>query len=201
MKIFQALFCTLLIIVIAGNITVQAQSAGIYSTYEDFLQHKLTYPVNCSNQKDRLKLNELLGSSTGYVVSNGEKHAFNKGKVFGYNTCTNESYRFCNSEAFRIMDTAGFYIYYQNKIILQSGGKGSLRRDCYFFSTGGDNLIQPLTISNVKRAFPGNHSFHYLLDAYFRSDKELAAYDDYQKMYKIEYLYKQSFRKMKRQPV
>lgn len=194
MKTIQTLLCTLLIVITAGRITAQAQSAGIYETLDDFLQHKVTYPVDCGSQKDRIKLNDLFGSSTGYVVTKGEKHSFNKEKVYGYYNCTNENYRFWNNSAYRIMDTTGLYIYYQYKPIQQPGGKGWLKTDCYFFSVSGTGPIQPLTISNVKKAFPGNHSFHYALDASFRSDKELAAYDGYQKIYKIEYLYKQSIK-------
>lgn len=61
----------------------------------------------------------------------------------------------------------------------------------YFFSTEKSNLLQPLTKENVKKAFPDNHPFHDAIDATFRDDKDLSSYDEYHKMYKINWLLKQ----------
>jgi hypothetical protein len=59
----------------------------------------------------------------------------------------------------------------------------------YFFTTASSNVLQDLTISNLKQAFPNNHSFHDALDANFKEDKELTAYDNFHKMYKIDRIY------------
>lgn len=58
----------------------------------------------------------------------------------------------------------------------------------YFFTTGASDVLQPLTLTKLKEAFPNNHPFHDALDATFRSDKELINYDDFHKMYKINHL-------------
>lgn len=174
--------------------TTYAQSGGLYSTADDFQQQKITYPVDCSNSKDRLKLNDLFGSSKGYIISKGEKHEFTKSSVYGYRTCKNENYRFYKNSAYRIVDTAGFYIYYRNMQAEPAKGKGSLRTDTYFFSTHAGNAIQLLTLDNLKKAFPGNRSFQYALDAHFRSDKDLVAWDAYGKTYKVKYLYEQTLK-------
>ena len=60
----------------------------------------------------------------------------------------------------------------------------------YFFVTKASDVLQPLTKTNLKKAFPENHTFHDGLDANFKEDKELASYDDFHKMYKINWIYK-----------
>jgi len=61
----------------------------------------------------------------------------------------------------------------------------------YFFTTGSYDVLQELTKLNLKKAFPANHPFHDALDATFKDDKELISYDDFHKMYKVNWLLKQ----------
>lgn len=61
----------------------------------------------------------------------------------------------------------------------------------YFFTTGSSDVLQELTRSNLKKAFPANHSFHDALDATFKDDKELISYDDFHKMSKVNWVLKQ----------
>ncbi|MDO6429623.1 hypothetical protein Q4E93_03410 [Flavitalea sp. BT771] len=61
----------------------------------------------------------------------------------------------------------------------------------YFFTTSSSDVLQDLTRSNLKKAFPANHPFHDALDATFKDDKELSSYDDFHKMYKVNWLLKQ----------
>ncbi|OQP63803.1 hypothetical protein A3860_22965 [Niastella vici] len=61
----------------------------------------------------------------------------------------------------------------------------------YFFTTSASEILQPLTLENLKKAFPNNHPFHDALDATFKGDKELTSYDNFHKMYKVNWLLKQ----------
>jgi hypothetical protein len=167
----------------------QNTTSGIYATPLDFMNHKLTYQINCSNSKNKMRLNDFFGSSTGYVLSNGEKHVFDKNKVYGYLSCSNKNYRFYQLSSYQILDTAGFFIYYQYQQEEINKGKEPVKKDEYFFSTTSNGPIKLLTIDNLKNAFPGNAKFHYALDETFRSDKELIAYDNFRSCYKIKYLY------------
>jgi hypothetical protein len=65
----------------------------------------------------------------------------------------------------------------------------------YFFTTGSSDELQALTVLNLKKAFPENHSFHDALDANFKEDKELSNYDSFHKMLKITWLYKNDAKK------
>lgn len=60
----------------------------------------------------------------------------------------------------------------------------------YFFVAQPSDVLQDLTKENLKKAFPENHIFHDALDANFKEDKELTAYDKFHKMYKINWLLK-----------
>jgi hypothetical protein len=197
MKTLLLLSGIVMIITTAGVVFAQTKPAGtigLYSTLDDFSQHKLTYPIDCNNGKGKLKLNDFFGSSTGYIVSKGEKHEFDKSKVYGYHSCENKNYRFYNHSSYQILDTAGFYLYYQYRSEEQTKGKGLVKKDEYFFSKKGDEAIQLLTIGNLEKAFPENHKFHYSLHAEFKSGNELMAYDHFLATYKIKYLYSQSLK-------
>ena len=60
----------------------------------------------------------------------------------------------------------------------------------YFFVTSSSDELIPLTKMNLKKAFPVNHPFHDALDENFKEDKELINYDDFHKMYKVNWLLK-----------
>lgn len=167
---------------------------GLYSSWSDFVNHKLTYPTDCLSSKDKLKVNDFFGASTGYVVRNGEKFTFNKNEIYGYRTCDRKNYRFYYNEAYQILDTLGFYLYYHYKSVEMAKGKGLVKTDLFYFSRTGSGDLQLLTLDNLKNAFPDNASFQYALDASFHSDRDLAAFDGNQKVYKVKYVYQQSLK-------
>src|SRR5882724_2725336 len=100
---------------------------GLYSSYADFAGGRLTYKLDCNSNKDKLKLNELFGSSKGYVQINGEKHFFSKNEVYGYRDCKNNNYRFYNIAIYRVVDTAGFFMYYTYRQEPGPSGKGMVK--------------------------------------------------------------------------
>jgi len=61
----------------------------------------------------------------------------------------------------------------------------------YFFTTQSSDILQPLTKTGLKKAFPDNHPFHDALDATFKDESELNSYDNFHKMYKVNWLLKQ----------
>jgi hypothetical protein len=195
MKTLIALSALVMLMMSSNKTNAQQKrrvEAGLYLTATDFQQKKLTYEIDRNDAKNKIKLNSLFGSSTGYILSKGEKHEFNKKKIYGYRSFDNKNYRFYNGEAYLIIDTSGFYMYYQYKSEENIKGKEPIKKDEYFFSKNADDDLKLLTIENLKNAFPANHHFHYDLDANFRSGSDLVAYDSFQKIYKIKYWYNQS---------
>jgi hypothetical protein len=169
-------------------------STGIYSSYADFASGRLTWAAGCNNGKDKLHINSFLGSPKGYVLLNGEKHVFYKNQVYGYHDCTNHDFRFYNNDIYQLVDTAGFYIYYRYQTETGPSGKGNIKADRYYFSVKGDAAIEPLTITNLKKAYPGNLRFYNEIDVLAQSGGGLMAYDHQAKMYKIKCLFSQSFK-------
>ena len=70
-------------------------------------------------------------------------------------------------------------------------GPGAVAK--YFFSKGLDEDIIPLTLRNLKEAFPENHKFHDSLDANFSGNKPVSSYDDFHKTYKVNRILEVSF--------
>ena len=145
--------------------TITTNKGGVYSNFNDFTQNKLTY---------------------------GSKHSFSSTKnlAYGYRNTKNENYRFYDNSCYKIVDTASFFIYYQYTEVTK--GKGLVKTDEYYFSVKGNGAIIPLTISNLKKSFPEDNKFHYALDALFKSDDDLLAYDNILNMYKLKYIYRSS---------
>jgi len=163
---------------------------GIYASPADFVSNKLSYAADCSGGNCRIRLHELFGSPTVDLICNGKKQEFARDKVYGYRDCKDADYRFSGQSTYRILDTAGFYLYSVNKLV--QGEKIARPETLYYFSAGPDGALQELTMANLQAAFTGNANFRYQLTAQFRSDKDLIAYDDHLKTYKIKYLYSQS---------
>ena len=93
------------------------------------------------------------------------------------------SYRTVGNERYEILDANVLHIY-STTVLVRKGAADK----AYFFSVGATGDILPLTIVNLKKAFPNNHKFHDSLDMMFRSDSSLNKYDDFHKMFKVNRL-------------
>lgn len=62
----------------------------------------------------------------------------------------------------------------------------------YFFTSKSSDTLQDLTKANLKKAFSDNHTFHDALDTNFKEDKELISYDEFHKMYKLNWILQNS---------
>src|SRR5262245_12100143 len=93
------------------------------------------------------------------------------------------SFRTIGSQRYEILEAKDLVIYSTDVIVR----KGALEKE-YFFSVGPTGDILPLTILNLKNAFPDNHAFHDSLDMMFKNDSQLTKYDSFHKMYKVNRL-------------
>ncbi len=97
--------------------------------------------------------------------------------------------RFYKNHSYEIIDTAGFILYFGSKEVPKMPNKAPMKIEQYFFSKTLTDDIEELNINNLEKRFPENIRFHYALEQEFCSDKNLAAYDNYTKQYKVKYLY------------
>lgn len=154
---------------------------GVYLTAEDFANKQLRYD----------DVNAHIPFRYGKVkVSDGNKKLLlDKGEVYGYRQ-NGQDYRIIGNNAYRVLDAEHFPIYARE--VETSKGKGRITETRYFFSAAPGRDLQPLTIANLKKAFPDNDRFHQLLDLQFRHDQELVWYDDFSKVYKVKSIYTQA---------
>jgi hypothetical protein len=93
------------------------------------------------------------------------------------------NYRLVGNERFQILESKDLYIY-STDVVVRKGAN----EKAYFFSVGSTGEILPLTIVNLKKAFPDNHRFHDSLDMTFKDNSQLTKYDDFHKMFRVNRL-------------
>lgn len=163
--------------------------AGVYLTLADFQSGKLTYDIDCVNEKLKIKLHDFLTKSYIDVYYKGVKHTLQKNDVYGYQDCNSNIFRFFNNKEYQLMESGYINIYVMDELI--SVGRGFKSEKVHYFSSQPDSEIKPLTILNLKYAFPKNHKFHDDLDNMFNYE-DVSVYDTFHKMYKVNHIYKMS---------
>ena len=93
------------------------------------------------------------------------------------------NYRYVGNERYQVLEAKDLYIY-STDVVVRKGAS----EKAYFFSVGPAGEIFPLTIVNLKKAFPDNHRFHDSLDMTFKDNSQLTKYDDFHKMFKVNRL-------------
>jgi hypothetical protein len=163
---------------------------GVYLSPDDFLHDKLSYAADSHSGDLKIKLHEEFGSSELEVIYKGKKQVLSKDRVYGYRDAKEQNFRFVGHAVYHILDTAGFYLYSYNKLV--QGEKIARPQTVYYFSIKAGDPVLELTLDNLEKSFADNAPFRYRLEAQFRSDKELTAYDGIGKTYKIKYVFSQS---------
>lgn len=168
-----------------------SNQSGLYLTAQDYADKKLSY-INTNAGRYKIKIAPLFNKNRVQVIKNGEKHNFFQFNLFGYRN-KNQDYRFFNDQEYKLVDNSFFYIY--TSVVTINEGKVLTKKTNYYFSKEADGNIMALTLYNLKKAFADNHRFQDLLDLYFRQDNELTWYDSFNKMYKVEHLFGDTFDK------
>jgi hypothetical protein len=168
------------------------KTSGIYLTATDYAQAKLTALGECNedSQKHKLEVHDLLNKPYIDVTHDGEHQRHAKADLFGYRSCDGLDYRLIGNLEYRILEARELYIYTHE--VPARLGKGTARGQSeladYFFSVGAEGPVQPLTVPNVKKAFPNNHRFHDSLDAAFGWWTGPEQYDDFHHMFRVNHL-------------
>ena len=98
--------------------------------------------------------------------------------------------RIVNGERYRVLRAEPLVLYARERPVLE--GKRFTTVVDRYFSTSPTAPVQPLKLETLKRAYPDNHKFHDLLTLAFRSDAEVARYDDYHNEYLVARLLRQT---------
>lgn len=171
----------------------QKHLSGLYLTYQDYLDHKLSYPTDPAKPAGtKVLIHEFIGMKNVTVITDGQKKLIPKSGLFGYHDSDNNDYRFCDNKAYQIIDTTGFFIYSYDRLIQQ--GKGPKPTRVYYFSKKNNDTVLPLTAENIEMAFPKNPKFRYLVEVAAKTDNRLDTYDKESNAYKIKELYVESLK-------
>lgn len=194
-KIF---FLIVISILSFSRISLAQMESGVYKTADDFRNGKLSLGANCDNQKHKIKLNDFFNKDYITVIHEGKEVRFKKNSVYASKLCDGSIYRFFggNDQYEIINPEEQIIIYKKAKLISGKGTRTPLVN--YYFSKDASSSIEELTIMNLKNAFPDNHAFHDAIDATFKSNADLASYDNFHKMYKVNWLLKQNKNKTTR---
>ena len=177
----------LTLLLLIGSFSGYGRSNGIYKSYSDYKNDKLTYESGCTKGKTKIRVHDFFWNMpTIKVVYDGQKYAYKKVDLYGYKDCKNEVYRFYNNTEYRIAEAGNIYIYVQQNNVPE--GKGYKLVNTYYFSTAPDNEIMPLTYYNLRTAYHSNDQFLDLLDQFF-SNGDVSKYDDLHKTFKVNYVY------------
>lgn len=165
-------------------IVVNAQS-GVYLTFNDFENNRLTYSTESVSDENKIRFNEFIAKPYIIVKHNGEKVHIFKDEIYAYKN-KGAIVRTWNFTPYYFLEKGPIWLYYRD--VYTSEPKGIQRVRKYFYSTYGKGEILPLTVHNLKRSFPDNDLFHIYLDAQFRNDADLAHYDNYANKHKVNVL-------------
>lgn len=161
--------------------------SGIYLTPSDYLAGKLSLSNPCG-KSHKIKLNDFWGNHHITVMHDGQRYHFNKDSIYAYQDCKGKVFRFFSdySNEYEIVEKKTVTVY--SNVISEGTGKGIHSVTRYYFSVLPDAPIKPLTLENVKNAFPDKHALHDELDKYFRTDAELCKYDARHKAFRINHI-------------
>lgn len=181
-----ALILAMIVFATSLSAADQKTTSGIYMTADDFVHSKLTSEGARDSSSHKIKLHDsFFGKPYIDVTHQGENRRYQKSEIWGFRDFHGKSYRFIGNDAYEIREARTLYIYKTER--LAAGRKGATE-PVYFFSVGPAGAVLPLTLTNLKMAFPENHRFHDYLDMTFRNDSDLTRFDKVQNMYKVNRL-------------
>lgn len=179
-------------LLISFTALAQKDSSGIFNTAEDYKAGKLSYAINYKTEKHKINDYMFLNAAQVKVKHKGEIYLLDKNKIYGYRDTRGRDYRFVEDKSYEILNSGEPILIYKYSAPVQNPKAVQKESTQYYFTKDAGDAPMPLTKENLKKAYPKNHRFHDAIDQNFRSDNELTNYDEYHKMYKMNWLYKEN---------
>ena len=184
----------LLLFGLDAEVMSQRVNQGVYLSANDFTNGKISF-VNNQREKYKLYLHEVFKTSSIKIIIGDSIIKLNKDSIFGYRDKKNTCYRFYNKVAYKIINPSEKILLYSTTS-LEGIPRNRHNVTNYFFSANPDSPIYTLSKWNLKTVLYKDVLFHELLDVYFESDKELIAYDSFNKIYTLNRIYELSKQKI-----
>jgi hypothetical protein len=189
-KPVKAIVFAAAIVVVNLGTAAAKDATGVYLTAEDYKNARLTSESDCSSPGHKVDLHDLLHKTFIHITHDGETRRYEKSHVYGFRSCAGRDYRFVDNYEYEVLESRGLSIYTHDVPARnpKDTSRGLATSRLYFFSVGAAGRVLPLTVSNLKRAFPNDHAFHDALDMTFHTDDELTQYDTFHSMFKVNRL-------------
>jgi hypothetical protein len=200
MKAISVLASLMFLLLVEKNIAqTNSVTSGVYLTADDYKKNKLIEEAECTNDKEKFERHDVFSRPSFVVIIKGKKITFLKKDIYAYRDCDNKVWRFYNNQEYEILETKDIYIYSIRKVVLN--GMTVEKDPVYYFSVGVNGEVKELNVDNLKSAYANNEVFRNMLVAEFNSnteagnsDKAVHSYDFAHKMYKVNYLLRQSIK-------
>jgi hypothetical protein len=180
------LACTCII----ARLKAQPECSGVYLTASDFMDGRLSY-ASAGRSTSKESFFNLLAKNHLFIIRpDFAWKRVSKKDVFAIKSCEGEIVRIYDGNNYYLQNLGDCIPIY--KEIISPASKGNNSRVKYFFSIDPVSEIQDLTLDNLKAAFPGNHHFEHALDANFRDDSDLYAYNSTKKYFELTRVYESS---------
>jgi hypothetical protein len=175
------------------SIALHAQKSSrvkmLYKTDLEFVTGKPSFNFDC-NAKNKILLNDFFFKSYVSVRDGDSVYKYPKNRLYAYQTCTGQLFRFLNKKELLLLNKEEEILIYKHLVSKPPTGRTNVTN--YYFSMGSEAEVQSLTIKNLKAAFSKNERFKLLIDNHFKYNTDLAAFDETNQMYKINWLLKQT---------
>lgn len=177
-------YITLVVIFTAIGLNANAQTCGVYKTYEDYTNGKMEVSIDCAAKEGKIKQNDFFKKEYVTVIKKSEKIDLKKNEIFGYQLCNGEFFRFLNNDRLTLADKSGLWIYTKEEVS-RSPFTGTKKRTKYYFSKDGSGEIKSLTFKNLKDVIPANDPLYFEMELLFSSNSALHASNQSSGTYRI----------------
>lgn len=161
--------------------------SGVFLSYSDFKKKKLTYKTDCKKEKNKFRMHDLFPKPSFDIIHKGVKHTHQKKDVYAYQDCEKGIYRFFEKEVYKIEEPGKIYIY--SREVPNAQSKSPANTTVYYFSREPQGNIEVLSIDNLKKAYPENTKFHYLLDHSQNDNGSIEQYEASHGSFKVNLIY------------
>lgn len=162
---------------------------GIFKTGKDFRDGNLSFTIDCNSKKNKILLNDFFSKKYITIKQKDSSYKLSKNSIYGYETCNKKVYRFLDKKELLLLNQGEEILIYKQLLAKPPTGRTNVTN--YYFSIGKEEEVQNLTIKNLKKAFHSNTEFEVLIDKNFKYNMDLAAFDEVNKIYKVNWLLKQ----------
>ncbi len=181
MRTTQLLFTSLLI---TTAFMAQQSQSGIYMTFSDYRDNKMSFSCNCSEHQ-KIKLHETFSGAYVSLKYKGQKIKLFKDSIYAVQNCDQPLVRFQNRVSYILEERSAIWIFSIKET--ERRNKETITVKKYFFCQNGYEVLIPLTVNNIKLAFPKNDSLYDLMDALFKTN-DASDFDSFHNTFKINYL-------------